>query len=269
MARFYLVGLGVHPSYITLEGLNVIRRVDHVFLESYTSAVPADTVQFVERLCGKRVHVVTREDIEIRNCERIVQLLNQGHDVALLVPGDPIIATTHNALRVMIRSLGHDVHVIYGVSIYSAVISLLGLSPYRVGPIATITYPRMDVYSSRPYEVVEDNLSRGLHTVLLLDVSDDGKFMTVNEAVRIMRRLEEIHGRGVFSDDRIAIGVARVGYANSQIAIDELADLEGVDLGEPPHVMVIPSRLSPVEYEVLVKVHNADPDLLKRLADKI
>lgn len=43
----YIVGLGLSPGNITAEALEIIRSVDDVFLETYTSKGPAE---FINRL---------------------------------------------------------------------------------------------------------------------------------------------------------------------------------------------------------------------------
>ena len=203
-----------------------MKKVDVIYLETYTSCVPPWTIEFLSKLCGKDVKLITRQQLENENAKVIIKDLDEGKNVAFIVPGDPFIATTHNYVRVLAKIKGHEVHVVHGVSIISSVISLLGLSPYRVGPIATVTYPRCGVYSRRPYDIVKDNLNRNLHTILLLDISDEGGFMTIPEAVEILLKLEEMFGEGVFTKDRIVIGVARVGFPNYLVRCDRLEKLK-------------------------------------------
>ncbi len=268
MGKLYLIGLGVYPTYLTLQGLEVLKKCEFIFLEDYTSPIPSWCLEYIKNISGKNVVKVCRKDLEDDEGRVIFEKLEKGCNVALLVPGDPAIATTHNVLRIEACKRGHEVVVIHGVSILSSVISLVGLSPYRFGPVVTITYPRMNVYSLRPYEVVKDNLERNLHTLLLLDVSDDGKFMTINEALKILRVLEEKVKGKIFTEDRIIIGIARVGFPDTKVHVDTLTNLENYDFGEPPHVMIIPAKLHFIEYEVLIHVHKCNDELLKELLMK-
>ncbi len=268
MARLYIIGVGIFPDYLSVRAVEILRRVSHIFLECYTSALPIDELRrVVVRYVGEKdLGILTRRDIEDENCAKILRVLDAGQDAALLVPGDPMIATTHAYIRVLVRKRGHDVVIVHGVSILSSVVSLLGLSPYRLGPVATITYPRMGVYSERPYDVSKENLARNLHTVLLLDIRDDGGFMTIQEAVEILRELEHRRREGVFTDERIIIGVARLGYPNQRICIMRLGDLERArQLGDPPHTIVIPARLAEYEADVLIEDLGLDPDLVREL----
>lgn len=87
--------------------------------------------------------------MENKSGEVIMRKLENGRNAALLVIGDPMIATTHAAIAVIARRRGFNVKIINSVSIVCAVLSQLGLSPYKLGPVATITYPRMGVLSMR------------------------------------------------------------------------------------------------------------------------
>ncbi|WP_243678634.1 SAM-dependent methyltransferase [Vulcanisaeta distributa] len=145
----YIVGLGLSPGNITAEALEIIRSVDDVFLETYTSK--GGPAEFINRLRSIRSDFtqVSREDLENKSGEVIMRKLENGRNAALLVIGDPMIATTHAAIAVIARRRGFNVKIINSVSIVCAVLSQLGLSPYKLGPVATITYPRMGVLSMR------------------------------------------------------------------------------------------------------------------------
>ena len=269
MGKLYIIGLGIYPTYITYEGIEVLKKVDVAFLENYTSPIPNWTIEFLKNLSGKNIRILTREDIENRNAEPLIKELDSGKNVAFIVPGDPFIATTHNYIRILAKLKGHEVKIIHGVSIISAAISLCGLSPYKFGPVATITYPRQGIYSNRPYEITMDNLSRGLHTLLLLDISDTGNYMTISEAIEILEKLEELNEGNVFTKDRVLIGIARVGYPDCKIHVDYLENLKGYNFGEPPHVIIVPAKLHFIEFDVLTKYYNVPEELLKKLVDKI
>ncbi len=257
----YLVGLGLGPGDVTIRAINVIKSVGRVFMEAYTSKAPMDLIKYVVSIRPDIVFL-SRSDLEDRSGEILMNELGKGIDVALLVIGDPMIATTHAALAVIARRRGFNVKVINSVSIMCAVLSQLGLSPYKVGPIATITYPRMGVLSMRAYEVLSENLRRGLHTIFLLDIRDDGGFMSAGEAVELLKRMEDNGGLGIINNNLLVIYVARVGWDDQEIAVSTINDVPR--LGETPHTLVIPGLLNPVEMDYLVYVLNADRDLVMR-----
>ncbi|WP_243675306.1 diphthine synthase [Vulcanisaeta distributa] len=238
-----------------------MRTADSVFLEVYTSKGPAEFINYLRGIRSDFV-LVSREDLEDRNGEVLMRELEKGRDAALLVIGDPMIATTHAAIAVIAKKRGFKVKVINSVSIVCALISQLGLSPYKLGPLATITYPRMGVLSMRAYEVLNENLSRGLHTILLLDIKDGGGFMNVQEAVELLKKMENIGKLGIVSNDLMVIYAARVGWDNQGIKISTVNDVP--DMGDTPHTIVIPGLLNPVEQDYLVNILGANEELVRR-----
>jgi len=251
MPKLYLVGLGLYPHWLTIRGFEVLMSAPRVYLDGYTSPIPNEVLDFLRRDLGKDVVILKREDVECSNAEVLFEELKSGRDVVLAVMGDPLMATTHAALIVVAKRRGFEVEVVPGVSVVCAALTLSCLSPYKLGGVATVTYPRGGVLSRRPYDLVRENLKKGFHTLLLLDVSDDGKFMSVGEAIEILIKLEQEVGEGVFTCDREVIALARLGYPDSTVKYGSICDISRVDLGPPPHAILVPSSLSPVERECL------------------
>ncbi|MFN3803438.1 MAG: SAM-dependent methyltransferase [Pyrobaculum sp.] len=243
---FYLVGLGPGPGFVTERAVQILREADCVFYEDYTGPLDISTLA---RLAKRAPVRLTRRDLEDGGGRKILDCLDGGNAAVLVTAGDPMAATTHGALVASIRARGHRVEIVPGVSIVCAAFSASCLSIYKLGGIATITYPRLGVYSARPYELAEQNLARGLHTLLLLDVREDGGFMPPRDAAEILLKLEEREGRGLFTPEREIVVVYRLGWGGGAIytSIDE------VRRGhlEAPAVFIVPSRLGPVEGECL------------------
>ena len=238
-----LVGLGPSPHLITLAGLTEVADADCVFLDTYTSAVDRSEV---EAVLGRPVVPLTRRDLEDMGGEA---LLRCGKSV-LLVGGDPLMATAHGALVASLRARGVLVRVVPGVSIITAALGAACLSPYKLGGVATVTYPRLGVLSERPYEVVEQALSRGMHSVLLLDVADDGGFMPISDAARILLTLEARIGRGIFKPERLVVAISRLGMRGESVDVAPLGSLPAFRR-EPPSTLIVPGSLNLVEAECL------------------
>ncbi|NPB01149.1 MAG: diphthine synthase [Crenarchaeota archaeon] len=268
MSKLYIIGLGVYPDYVPVRGIEVLREVSKIFIELYTSPIPyQDLVKILEKYVKDiqtKIEIMTRRDIEDENCEKIIKELKRGGDVALLVPGDPMFATTHSIVRIIVKKRGFDCEIIHGVSILNAAMSLLGLSPYRFGPVATIVYPRLSVLPERAYDVTLDNLRRNLHTLLLLDIKDEGGFMTANEAIDILYMLEEKRREGIFVDDRVIIVLERIGFLDQKVHILTMKEARRATYGDPPHSIVIPARLNPVEQDLLHVEFGADYETLQK-----
>ena len=249
------VGLGIRgEESLTLEGLKELREADEVYAEFYTSPLPKLDLANLERLAGKKILVLKREEVE--DGERILQAAGVKK-VVLLVPGDPMVATTHVALRLKAIERGIRTKVVHSSSIVSAVAGLTGLQSYKFGRSATVPLGQKSIH---PYEVVGENLRRGLHTLLLLDVkAEEGIYMTARGAFAYLLQLESELGKGYLGEDRLAVVVARAGGDDCLIKGNTIGELMKMDFGSPPHTLVIPGRLHFMEEEAL-KVLAGVPD---------
>jgi diphthine synthase len=253
------IGLGLNCRGISLAGLREAREADVVYAEVYTSLVPGPGLRELEREICKPVRVVGREVVEQHPGE-ILSAAKTGK-VAFLVPGDPMVATTHVDLRLRAAKLGIKTKIIHAASITSAAAGLAGLQSYKFGHTATIPFP--DNPSRTPYEALAENLGRGLHTLLLLDIlAEKGKAMTANEAIEIMLGLEEKIQAQVFTPDTLAVVVARASSDDATVKADKVDRLRKLDFGPPPHVLVVPGKLHFVEAEALRVFAGAPEDVV-------
>jgi len=253
------IGLGLHGEGVPLQGLREAREADVVYAELYTSLVPGLDLKRLEREIGKSVKIVGREVVE-GHPEDLLEAAKRGR-VAFLVPGDPMVATTHVDLRLRAARAGIETKVVHAASVASAALGAVGLQSYKLGPSATIPFPENP--SARPYEVLAENRERGLHTLLLLDLrAEAGRFMTVNEAIRTMLGLEERMRKRVFTPDTLVVVVARAGAEDAIAKADKAEKLRELDFGPPPHVLVVPGRLHFIEAEALRAFAGAPEDSL-------
>jgi diphthine synthase len=243
----YLIGLGLHDERdLSLKGLDALRKSDRVYFESYTSRFNGRMGKLQE-LAGKKIVVLDRRGVE-ENAVFIDEALDET--VCLLVPGDPMAATTHIDIVLRARERGVDVEIIHSSSIFSAV-GETGLQLYKFGRATTLAYPEGDYFPVSPYDVVRENLSAGLHTLVLLDVkSDEDRYMTVGEAIGLLLKMEGEKGEGFFREDSMCVGIARLG-GDAVIGYGSAVELREHDFGSPPHVLVIPGKLHFMEEEVL------------------
>ena len=126
MSHLTFVGLGLNDERgISLQGLNVAREADCVFAEFYTSLMPQLDIRNLERLTGKPILVLERSDVE-EQAERMILEEIRGKKAAFLVPGDPMVATTHVDLRLRAEKAGIKTKVVPGASIFSGICALTG-----------------------------------------------------------------------------------------------------------------------------------------------
>ncbi|ABW02806.1 diphthine synthase [Caldivirga maquilingensis] len=257
----YIVGIGLAPNQITQEAIEVLKNTGAVFIEEYTSMFEVKPSEYLTRIIGKPVTPVNRRELEEENGSILIKAVKEYGSAALVTIGDPMIATTHSALLITAVEAGFSVKVINGISIVCSAISQVGLSPYKLGPVATVTYERGGVLSRRAYEVLLSNISNGLHTLLLLDIKDGGGFMSIKEAAEVLTRIEDEVKLGLVNDDLAAVFGSRIGWVDQAIKVTSIT--KPPDL-KPPSIIVVPGLLNPVELDLLKLVHGADEGLLKR-----
>ncbi len=123
------------------------------------------------RYYGKPVHLLGREDVE----QHPDEILNKAEreNVVFLCAGDPMVSTTHADLRMRAASRGIKTAIIHAASISSAVCGLSGLQNYRFGKSCSVPFPQKNWFPTTSIDVIAQNLSLRLHTLVYLDIQDD------------------------------------------------------------------------------------------------
>ncbi|RLI73974.1 diphthine synthase [Archaeoglobales archaeon] len=249
------VGLGLWDEKdVSIKGYEVVKKADEVYVEFYTSKLIGTNINKLSEFFNKEIEILDRKDLEEESWRIIEKALKRN--VVILTPGDPMIATTHSALKLEAERKGIKTSIIHGSSIVSAVCGLTGLHNYRFGRSATISYSYKGKVSKTPIDVIKKNWDMDAHTLLYLDLHP--KPMSINEALDILLELEKM-------EDKYAVGIARAGSEEPFIKCDRIGKLLNVDFGEPLHVLVILAKtLHFMEFECLKEFANA-PDGLKEL----
>ena len=248
--KIIFIGLGLYDEMdISLKGLEEIKKCGKVFAEFYTAKLMGTNLDKLEKTIDKKITVLSREETE--KGDRILEVA-KNEKVAFLTCGDSMTATTHVDLRLRATKIGIKTGVIHGSSIVTAAPGLLGLQNYKFGRSTTLAYPEGEYFPTSPYEVIRDNKKMGLHTLVLLDIQDDKKrYMTANEAMKLLLEMEEKHGERVFDDKTIICVVARAGSNNPVVESGFIKNLIKKDFGPSLHTLVVPGRLHFMEIEAL------------------
>ncbi|SFM20891.1 diphthine synthase [Methanolobus profundi] len=263
------IGLGLFDENdISLKGLEAIKNADMVFAEFYTSCLMGSNIERLEELYGKKVNVLSREDVEI-SPDWLAEAKDKN--VVFLTGGDTMVSTTHVDLRLRAKDLGIDTKLIHGASIASAICGLSGLQNYRFGKSSTIPHPYtssrgVTVISETPYDTIKLNKEHNMHTTVFLDIDKDKGYMTVNQALELLLKVEDKRGEGVM-EDAIVVGIARAGSDVPVVKAGYAHTLKDEDLGEPLHILVVPASLHFIEAEALVKLAGAPESILEGLDD--
>ena len=264
MNELVFVGLGLNDEKsISLNGLEETKSANTVFMELYTSLMPNFDLERFQDLCNKKVQIVSRQELEEENGKVILQAAKKGKTV-FLVPGDPFIATTHVTLRIDAEKQGTKTRIVHGASIISAIVSLSGLHNYKFGKTVTVPFPENS--SETPYKIIAQNKSIGAHTICLLDLKpNENRFLSIDQAIKMLSEVELKHKRGIINSETIAIGLARAGSKNPTLKANFLKDLANYDFGEPPYSLIFPSDMHFMEIEALISFAGA-PSSFRELA---
>jgi len=247
------VGLGLYDlKDISLKGLEQVRKADHVVLESYTSLLAGSTVAEMENYYGRRVQILTREEVEVEP-DRLLGLAEESR-VVFLTGGDPMVSTTHIDLRIRAERRGIMTAIVHGASISTAVCGLSGLQNYRFGKACSLPFPHKGWAPTTPLDVIARNLAQDLHTLVYLDISGD-RCMTIGEAVRNLEGLSDTAGVRL----PLYIGIARAGSECPLVLAGNAQKLISADFGPPLHILIIPASLHIMEREYLELFAGYDP----------
>ncbi len=264
MGELIFVGLGLHDEKeISLRGVEEMRKADIVFAEFYTSLMPGLSVKKLEGIAGKKINIVSRRVLEEENGKPILLAAKKGK-VAFLVPGDPMIATTHVDLRISATKDGIETRIVHGASIVSAVIGLSGLQNYKYGRSVSIPFPEKNFASETPYRIISENRSMGLHTLCYLDlIAVEKRYMTVKEGLRTLLDVEKQKKNQTVTLSTLVLGVARAGSDSPTVRAGYAGDLVNYDFGGPPQTLVFPGQLHFMEAEALITLAGAPEEIRK------
>ncbi|MBW2977247.1 diphthine synthase [Candidatus Woesearchaeota archaeon] len=237
----YFIGIGLsNEKDITIKGLEIVKKCDFVYLESYTSILQIP-ISKLEEYYGKKIISANRELVE-KKAEETILKNAEDKKVAFLVIGDPMCATTHTDLLLRAKKVGIKTAVIHNASIINA-IGITGLEVYKFGKVTSIPFDNSNVKA--PFMVLENNLKNDLHTLFLFDLNpEENKFLTIKEVVEYLIK------QGM-SEEQLCVGCARIGADNVFINKGKASEIKEIDFGKPPYCLVVPAKLHFIEEEAL------------------
>ena len=228
----YLIGIGLVKGDISMSAKEAIEKCDEIFVESYTSIYDSD----INTLFGKNVKLLSREETES------LKFLTgaKENDIALLVIGDPLSATTHFEIISECKKSNISYKIIHSVSILTAVAET-GLSLYRFGKVTSIPKPQENFKPTSFVNILKQNQSIDAHTLFILAPE-----LKLADAVDIL-----LEATPIVTSDTFAVGCARLGRKDAKIAYNNLEELRKIDFGSTPHCLIIPAKLDFKEEEFI------------------
>lgn len=257
------IGLGLHDQFgLSLRGQAEAKSCSVLFAEFYTNPMPGLDMSYLNGLVGKQVTVLSRSQVE-ENAEEIILARAATQRVGLLVPGDPMVATTHVDLRLRAHRAGIKTRIIHAASIMSAAAGVVGLQSYKFGRTVTIPCAEEKELPESIFIAIRSNFASGLHSLVLLEVDAENKrHVTIPQALTQLLDASKRRSDGAITSETLGVGLARLQASDMKVKAGTISELIDTDFGEPPYSIIIPGRLHFVEAEALELFCGARKELL-------
>jgi len=231
----YIIGLGLNKNGISVEGLEIVKRCKRVYLENYTVDFPYSE-GMVEEVIGKKIIPADRKKVES------LEIVDEAKkmDVALLVYGAPLTATTHISLIEEAKKSRVKCKMIYAGSVLDAVAET-GLQIYKFGKIASMPMWKRNFEPTSFMEIVKENESINAHSLILMDISLH--FKTAIKQLKISAEKYDVKLKKILVCQMLGTKHKKIYYKNVE-------EFEGEQM-KKPYCLVIPSKLHFVEKDFL------------------
>ncbi|MEM1577627.1 MAG: diphthine synthase [Candidatus Pacearchaeota archaeon] len=171
----YLIGTGLDINDLNIKAIKALKKCQEIYLDIYTTKIPFSLKKyekFLSFLLKKKIKIkkAEREFLEEKSKEFLEKA--KINNIALLVYGDPLIATTHISLIKEAKELEIKTKIIHNISVINAITNT-GLSIYKFGKIATMPSWQENYKPKSFYDIIKYNLSINAHTILLIDTDLD------------------------------------------------------------------------------------------------
>ena len=241
----YLISLGLNDEKdMSIKALEIARQCGILYLETYTNYNNIN-INKLSKFLKNDIKEIQREDLENNSANIINEAAKKN--VGILVGGDCLSATTHIALVKEAKENKIKVNIIHGSSIFTAVAET-GLSIYNFGKTTSILLDNKNIKA--PYNVLQENLKLGLHTLFLLDLKPEEKFfLSINKA------LQYLINQGL-DKEILCIGCIALGSKKQEIKVGKVKDLLNFNSNIFPQCLIIPGKLHFMEKEILQQYKN-------------
>jgi diphthine synthase len=243
----YLIGLGLNDEKdLSVKSVDILRKCEKVLLESYTSLY-GGKIGELEKLIENKIILADRKAIETD----IEVVINDAaeKDVAILIIGDPLSATTHTDLLMRCRERKVGYEIIHNAGVLNA-ISDTGLSLYKFGKITSIPFLTGDWKVETPYNIVKENGTG--HTLVLLDLKpEENKTMSFSEGIKFLLDIEKNKEEKVFTEESLVVGCAGLGRKEAVIKFGKAKDLVNFEVEIYPQCLIVVGDLHFIEEDML------------------
>lgn len=233
----YLIGLGLDVREISLHGKKILKsaEVKKVYLENYTVEFPYTKKELEKELKIK----VIDANREFTESEELVNIAKK-EDVALLIYGSPLSATTHISLINSCKKNKVKYKIIYSGSVFDAVAES-GLSLYKFGKVTSLPKWQKSFTPNSFIETIKENKSINAHSLLLIDIE-----LNFHDCKLQLEKCDFDFGKVIVCSQ---LGI------KSRFFYDKL-DKIPQDKVKAPYCIIIPGKMSDIEQESLELVAN-------------
>ncbi len=245
----YLIGIGLKPEHLTEEALEAIGKCEKVFLESYTSVYSEGSALKLEERIEKKTEKLFRDNVE----QGLGEVLEEAKlkDVALLIYGNALSATTHTQILLDAKKEKVSVTVIPGISIFDF-LGKTGLSQYKFGKAVTIVRKQENYAPESFYDGIVKNKKAGMHTLCLLDIEIEGhheQLMSVKAGVKRILEIEKSRKKNELKKAEF-VAISKAGSSEEKILFGNAKKMMESFLDTPASLIVC-ADLSEKEREFL------------------
>ncbi len=231
----YLIGLGLNLNSASKEAREILKKCRKVYLENYTVDFPYD----IKELEGVLKRDIVSADRSFVESLKIVSEASK-ENVALLVYGSPLTATTHITILEECKKKNVECRILYNASVLDAVAET-GLQLYKFGKITSMPKWQKSFEPDSFMEIVKENSKIGAHSLILIDIG-----LAFPDALNELEQAAKNH--------KIKIGkfavCSRLGTSEEKIIYGSMKELSNAEV-KAPFCFAIPGKMHFVEEEVL------------------
>ena len=221
---------------ISLHGKKILKNCSKIYLENYTVEFPYTKKELEKQLKIKTIDA-GREFVE---SEKIIDEA-ENKDIALLVYGSPLSATTHISLINKAIKNKIKYKIMHAGSIFDAVAES-GLQIYKFGKTTSLPKFTKSFTPTSFIEIIKDNQKINAHTLLLIDIG-----LSFENAKQQLQQTKS----SLFSSEKIIV-CSRL-EIKSRFYYDKLENINAEKI-KAPYCIIIPGKLNHDEEENLKNI---------------
>lgn len=231
----YLIGLGLDVKGISLEGIEALKKCKKVFLENYTVEFPYKQKD-LEKVLKKKVVTADRDFVE--KMKFLIEA--KKIDIALLVYGSPLMATTHITILQEAKRQKIKYKIVHNASIFD-VVAETGLQVYKFGKVTSLPKWQKGYEPTSFMKIVKENQGINAHSLILVDIGL--KFEDALNELKISSEKESVEFEKI-------VVCSELGTKKNKIYYKDIYDLNKTKV-KAPFCFVIPGKMHFVESDFL------------------